>query len=55
VTVRLEREGQVLDRRAGYVPADGDVGHAVVKAALQAMNRRLALLLAGEDPTNRQV
>jgi hypothetical protein len=55
VTVRLEREGQVVDRRAGYVPADGDVGQAVVKATLQAMNRRLALLLAGEDPTTRPV
>ncbi len=47
VTVRLEQDGEVTDRGAGYVPASGGDVQAVVKAALQAINRRVGRILAG--------
>ncbi len=43
--VRLEREGETSDRCSGYVPANADAGQAVVKATLQAVNRRVGRIL----------
>ncbi len=47
VTVRLEQAGATTDRHAGYVPAHGGDVQAVVKATLQAINRRVGRILAG--------
>ncbi len=49
VTVRLEQAGETTDRCAGYVPARGGDVQAVVKATLQAINRRVGRILAGSD------
>lgn len=49
VTVRLEQAGETTDRCAGYVPARGGDVQAVVKATLQAINRRVGRILAGSN------
>jgi IMP dehydrogenase len=47
VTVHLGKNDGTSDRYVGSVLADTDVGQAVVKAMLQATNRRIGRLLAG--------
>jgi diguanylate cyclase (GGDEF)-like protein len=47
VTVHLGKIDETSDRYVGSVLADTEVGQAVVKATLQATNRRVARLLAG--------
>jgi hypothetical protein len=47
VTVHLGKNDETSDRYVGSVLAETEIGQAVVKATLQATNRRIGRLLPG--------